>query len=106
MYAKLNSYSRSLPYRGDSPTWHRGFVINILNLYSLLKGLGLISIIYEKHYYYFYFADSILKHINFYEWTLINVTVYSYSSGIFKTHFGYFVKEYIGQSKRKLKCDS
>lgn len=69
-----------------------------------MKGLGLISITYEKHYYYFYFADSILKHINFYEWALINVTVYS--SGIFKPHFGYCVKEYIGQSKRKFKCDS
>lgn len=62
--------------------------------------------IYKKHYYYFYCADSILKHVNFYEWTLINVTVSSYSSGIYKTHCGNCVKEYIGVSKRKLKCHS
>lgn len=48
MYAKVKSYSNSLPYTGDSPTWHRGFVINILNCYSLLKGFSLISILYEK----------------------------------------------------------
>lgn len=104
MYAKLNSYSNSLPYTDDSPTWHPGFVINSLNFY-FLKGFGLISIIYEKHYC-FYCADSILKHINFYERTLINVTASSYSSGIYKTHCdNNCVKEYIGQSKRKLKFE-
>lgn len=66
-----------------------------------MKGFGLIAIIYEKHYYYFYCADSILKHTNFYEWILINVTVSSYLSGIYKTHCDSWVKEYIGQIKRK-----
>lgn len=51
-------------------------------------------------------AQTVFKNTFYYEWTLINVTVSSYSSGIYKTHCDNCVKEYIGQSKRKLKCDS